>query len=545
MSKKLRTSVSPDGNFILGLHKPSFVSKNLRSGKTLSILGLLPDGKQLGNEVNFPDGDIEEKFGKWIYEIPNAFAFRGTTYIDSKWAEEKAENPRSIRLSGHGECSLRTTLAAHVSPENYGRILSAFPLPLRYALAAESTDAEELVALAATCARFVWDGEGKPLGLRYKRTDKGTPRPDIDDFELFETIANNPSLPDVYKEVMVLRPGVQGNSEIVGTYRQGSTKVFEYLRRNSYIPWGHYAANMANDAVRYRIEDLSLSDMFGLRHLYYQRIMVILATELGLAEQFAQKTMSTEELEVLRNRIVELLPGWGKHPACLWGWNFGYNISASGYRLHASHQMIHQQYAMVPEAVPLVGGDDSLNVMTCYSCGDQVAEVVERYRNDYRSDFFTDYLRCLRENRRIDTPDKAGSLIIWEDENVLLFVPKAQVSQWEIQIMVAADSDGQPVGNIVEADIGVRRSLDIAIYLAQKILARLGARMVTSVEYSKRLGIANSQRLLYSLLPKLPWAMGAFSEAQYRFISGHYPEDFATQCKEVLRKIIVDENLSM
>jgi hypothetical protein len=51
-------------------------------------------------------------------------------------------------------------------------------------------------------------------------------------------VANNPCLPDLYKEVMVLRPGVQGQSEIVGEWRTGGSRVFEYLRRNSYIPWG-------------------------------------------------------------------------------------------------------------------------------------------------------------------------------------------------------------------------------------------------------------------------------------------------------------------
>ncbi|HFQ90083.1 MAG TPA: hypothetical protein ENK27_08390, partial [Desulfobulbus sp.] len=69
------------------------------------------------------------------------------------------------------------------------------------------------------------------------------------------------------------------------------------------------------------------------------------------------------------------------------------------------------------------------------------------------------------------------------------------------------------------------------ILVAQHVLAGLGARMVSSIEYSKRLGLANGQRLLYSFLPKLPWAMGAFSEAQLRFISSHFPEDFAIACR--------------
>ena len=107
------------------------------------------------------------------------------------------------------------------------------------------------------------------------------------------------------------------------------------------------------------------------------------------------------------------------------------------------------------------------------------------------------------------------SLVVWQDDHVLLFVPKAQVSQWEIQLMVIADGDnGSPVGNVIEADALVRRSLDAGILKAQQVLAGLGATMVTAIEYSKRIGVANGQRLLYAFLPKLPWSMGAFSEAQ-------------------------------
>jgi len=59
----------------------------------------------------------------------------------------------------------------------------------------------------------------------------------------------------------------------------------------------------------------------------------------------------------------------------------------------------------------------------------------------------------------------------------------------------------------------------------------LGARMVSTIELPKRFGLQNGQRLIYSFLPKLPWSMGAFSEAQLRFICGHYPEDFAHACR--------------
>ena len=56
--------------------------------------------------------------------------------------------------------------------------------------------------------------------------------------------------------------------------------------------------------------------------------------------------------------------------------------------------------------------------------------------------------------------------------------------------------------------------------------------MITVIEFPKRIGVTDiDQRLLYSFLPKIPYSMGAFSEAQLRFINGHYPEDFAIACR--------------
>ena len=64
------------------------------------------------------------------------------------------------------------------------------------------------------------------------------------------------------------------------------------------------------------------------------------------------------------------------------------------------------------------------------------------------------------------------------------------------------------------------------------VLAGLGARMITTIEYAGRISSADrEQRLLYSFLPRLPESPGAFSEAQLRWINGHYPEDFAAACR--------------
>jgi hypothetical protein len=524
------SSVTSEG-FRVGVHKPTYSVANLRGHEQLAVLGVLPDGQLLDNRLNYPAGVVVEENARWIYEIGNPFPFRGATFIDSGWAAARADNPELISISPPPSCSLKNILAEHLEEKAVQQVLAALPKPLLYELAANSTDSEELVQLAENCCRMSYDAAGLPTGLVYKKTEKKV-QADIDDFELFETVANNPHLPDVYKQVMVLKPGVQGASEIVGDFEKEQTHVFEYLRRNSYIPWGHFAANMADDAIHYRTTDLNTTDMQGLRRLYYQRSYVTLAAELGIDVKGKGRGLDDQELEQLRLDICAMLQETEKQSgsATLWGWNFGYGFSGSGYRLHASHQMIHQQYAMVPKTVATLDGGE----MECFGCGDQVADTINRYQQEYERDFFVDYLAAIRKNTRMDGRDLPASLIIYEDESVLLFVPKAQVSQWELQLMVIADSNGQAVGNIIEADGIVRAAIDQAILLAQHIYAGLGAQMVTSLEYPKRIGVAGGQRLLYSFLPKLPWSMGAFSEGQQRYICGHFPEDFARACRRQL-----------
>jgi hypothetical protein len=525
----LRTCVQPDGIFKVGVHKPSYQVKNLRKNDHLFTLGHKENNTPHDNTNNFPQGDVSEENGRIIYEIANAFAFCGATFIDSSWAASRARDPVSICIASSPECSLRDALSEVVDPETVQKIVNRLPKPLLYDLAANSTDPDELILLAKSCSRIEVDAYGNPTGLVYKEKNKSI-QADIDDFELFETIANNPYLPDIYKEVMVLRPGVQGNSEIVGDWQDGDTHVFEYLRRNSYIPWGHFAANMAHDAIRYATSDLTRKDIQGLRHLYYQRMVVTLADQLKITCPAQRRKLTEEEIENLRLQVLEKIRHCDEHPATLWGWNFGYDFSGSGYRLHASHQMIHQQFAMVLESVELLDGSRAMG----YSCGDQVAEVVEQYSQEQQSDFFSDYIRCIRNNSRPDNGTGNASLIVWEDENVMLFAPKAQVSQWELQLMVLANHENGAVGNVLEAETLVRHSIDTAILLAQRIYAGLGAKMVTSIEYSKRMGISSGQRLLYAFLPKLPWSMGAFSEAQQRYICGHFAEDFAYACRKQL-----------
>lgn len=535
---KLRTCVSPEGKFIYGIHKPSFKTVNLRENDFLQVLGLDAADNPVDNACNFPDADVQESQGGWIFEIPNPFPFRGATFIDKNWADAKAADPLAITLPPRPATSMTNFLYKALRCGKGGAkdiVWEAFaelPETVLLALAATSTDPEDLVRLAEMTCDFIYDDQGyAPIGMRYEEDAKGGHRPKISNHDLFETLVNNVYLPDIYKEVMVLRPGAQGESEIVGEWpAEGDSHVFEYLRRNSYIPWGHSASNIANDLVRYTIADLSDFDFEGLRHLYYQRTFIRLAEQLGIQKDVRRKCLTLTELEKLRQEIVNEFERSGtsllQFDATLWGWNYGFDFAASGYRLHASHQQIHHQFAMVPKEVIKSGTEDEM--ISSYSCGDQVADFVRSYQEEYGCSFFADYVSAIRNNCRID--EKKGfpaDLVVFEDENVILFVPKAQTSQWELQLMTSGS-----VGNILEADSNVRRSLNRGILTAMRVLTGLGAELITVIEFSKRIGVEDiDQRLLYSFLPKIPYSLGAFSEAESRYINGHYPEDFAIACR--------------
>ena len=536
-----KTCVTPEGRFRYGVHEPSFSVKNLREKDSLFSLGIADDGSVLDNERNFPPGDVVEEKADTIFEIPNPLPFRGVTYIAKRWADEKAVDPSRIRLSKPSDLSFEEAMrASGLSEEARRNLMAHLPEPILIAIAATSTDPRDLMALAHLCCDFETDAKtGALRGLYYQRKDASEVRARIKNHVVFEILANNPHLPDIYKEVMVLRPGVQGGSEIVGDYQKGDTHVFEYLRRNSYIPWGHYAANMAHDAVRYGISQLKREDMAGLRHLYYQRTFVRLAQESGLRVLEERTPLTAQRLEALRQAILEKIHGSSEpHPmrfnASLWGWNYGFDFAPTCYRLHASHQQIHQQFALIPFSVrsQTTGENASMDESFFpYGCGDRVAEFIEAYRQETGHAFFDDYERAIRINTRMDGDrSREKSLIVHEDAHVMIFVPKAQTSQWELNILTK-----KGVGNILEADQETRRSLDGAIFMTMNALTSLGAKMITCIEYPKRFDVQGAdQRLLYAFLPRLPESPGAFSEAQLRWINGHYPEDFALACRETL-----------
>lgn len=534
--------VGADGAFLYGIHKPDYRVTNLRPPREPFSLGQTTKEQMVDNRGNFPSGDLRVTEADWIFEIPNAFPFRGRTFITRSWADAAAADPRRISLAPREEVSLAKALAkTGVAAALYHQL----PRPLLLALATCSTDPADLTRLAQQSCEFIFAGE-TPIGLCYNEDRSGKFQPLIKDHPLFEAVANNPHTPDPYKIAMVIRPGAQGGSEIVGEWLQepSGSHAYEYLRRNSYIAGGHYAANMAEDAIRYDIASLSADDLCGLRHLYYQRTFVRLAEQLGLTPPTTARLLDAAELESLRQGILKLINQKDflplqSCPATLWGWNFGFDYAPSLYRLHASHQQIHQQYAMIPGAIGLYreGMTEAVGTMMAYSCGDQIAAWLQEYQRLGHGDFFANYRRAITGNRRIDERrDLSADLIVWADRHVMLFVPKGQTSAWELQLMTLPDSEGELPGNIVECDPEVRHSLDTALLKAQQALAGLGARMVSSIEYPKRLGKTEgpAQALLYAFLPKLPEAPGAFSEAQLRWINGHYPEDFAAACRNAL-----------
>lgn len=538
----LRTCVSATGHFSYGIHKPRFTAVNLRKNTPIAVLGRTADDQPVTNAENFPEGPVQAFTSGEVFEIPNAFPFFGATFIPKATADRHVSGCNPFETASGASTAQERSAMPEVPKrlEDLGR-------PALIALAKASQDSALLSRLAERSCRFVHDeADGRPLGLRYERDEHGRLRPAVRDRHLFEVVSNNPWLPDTYKRVMVLTPGAQGNSPIVGEYQESDTHIWEYLRGNSYIPWGHYAANMAHDAVRYDIGSLSFKDMQGLRHLYYQRIYVQLAESLNMRAVETDTPLSPGALEKLRRRLVKAIKPLAEKKAplpfnaAIWGQNFGFDLSPSGYRLNASHQQIHQQYALVPPTVP--GCTENLEDMGAeaiptYVQGDLVAAFIREYRKAAGRPFFELYLRAIKNNVRTDgVTDRPSSLICYEDELVTVFVPKAQRSQGEIQIITK-----QPVGNVVEAELEVRYALDRAIWLTMKTLEALGAQMITALELSKRFDDLNSdQHLLYCFLPRHPQSPGSFSEFQQRWIMGHYPEDFAETCREQASTLTIE-----
>lgn len=544
------SGVSPDGKFVWGVHTPSYRVRNLRQTDQEQHLGSPENQSPQTNAANFPNGHVHVEKAERVFEIPNALPFRGVTYITVRWAEQKAFKPDLIMLPKPQSSSLITALekglpGRAISRESLQHLITVLPEPIQLAIATTSTDPQDLIPLAQISCAFEFDSaSGSPIGVRYGASPGGGVKPIIHHHDLFEALANNPCLPLDYRNVMVLRPGAQGKSKIVGECGiPGShTHVWEYLRCNSYIPWGHYAANMADDAVRYDAGELTLADICAMRHLYYQRTLVRIADLLQITFSDGRQALSVSELEALRETIMDRIKfreNRFKLPlnGTLWGWNYGFDYAPSRYRLHASHQQVHQQFALIPRqmADPCGQENNSTGPPVPYACGDLVTDFIGAFRKQTGKSFFQCYLKALRNNRRVDgRRDLPSDLTVYADDHIILFVPKGQTSQWELQLMPRA-----PLGNILETDTPNRNSLDRGLLIALRTLRSMGARLVTTVEYAKRFDAdITDQHLLYALLPKLPYSPGAFSEAQMRWICGHYPEDFARACRSHLPRVL-------
>ena len=530
----IRTCVSPNGKFLYGIHQPSYEVDNLRQSENIQSLGIDTNGQPQFNQVNFPENDIHIQEADLIYEIPNAFPFKGTTYIKKRWADEKKGDLSNFLSLPEPSFSWSQTLSQwdNISEQKSSQLLSQLPEAIQLTIALLSNDPKDLIQLARHVCAFTFDQQNQPTGLKYHKSNG---RPVINNSIVFETLANNPFLPDNYKRAMVLRPGVQGKSPIVGEYKDNQSHVYEYLRANSYIPWGHYAANMADNAIRYNIDALTMDDISAMRHLYYQRTYVYLAKQFHIPINAHRKMIPADELETLRQTILAHFKQSPENiifDANLWGWNFGAGYAPNHYRLHASHQQVHQQYAMIPKQIPTNENDTS---MTSYACGDLVADFIEDYKREFGCSFFDAYVKAIKNNRRMDgSENDPQELIIYADAHIIVYVPKAQTSQTEIQIMPAS-----AVGNILMADQGMRDALDRGIFITAKILSSLNAKFVTHIEYASRFcAEPTDQRLIVAFLPKMPESPGAFSEAQLRWINGHYPEDFAAACRLKLPDIL-------
>ncbi len=522
---QLTTCISPKGVFQVGLHKPCFSVKNLRNSTNIQVLGAL-NGLPVKNHVNYPQADLEFQHTEEVFEIPNPFPFWGATYILKTPADRMAQSPDFSFASSfenqNEDAEFYIHLEKLIQTKDTTYIKSYLPRHIWLNLAQNSRNAKILAFIAGISCELIFQ-DNRPIGLVFIQDQNKGKRPNITDRELFEVVINNPALPNEYKLAMALKPGIQGANPIVGEYGPiGNTHIWEYLRSNSYIPCGHYASNMAQDSIRYSLNDLTWQDMQGLRGLYYQRIYTQLAQELGLSCKGSMEDLRMAVLERIEQGTTPA------HNSTIWGWNYGFDYSPSGFRLNASHQQIHHQFALAPASMQTLDG----RTMPAYVVGDLVAVFIQEYERLHAVPFFSAYLKAVYGNKRMDSrTDRPSNLILYEDEHVMAHVPKAQRSQGEVQVMA------KTAGNILELNETARESVNKAIYLVMKAFHRMGVKMNTAYEISKRFDRKNGQLLFYCFLPRHPDSPGAFSERQERWITGHYPEDYAAYLRSLMKDL--------
>ena len=70
----IRTCVTPEKQFIYGIHKPAYTVENLRDVEKVESLGHLQSGEPFSNQANFPRGEVKVEKADWIFEIPAPYS---------------------------------------------------------------------------------------------------------------------------------------------------------------------------------------------------------------------------------------------------------------------------------------------------------------------------------------------------------------------------------------------------------------------------------------------------------------------------------------
>ena len=118
----MQTCVTPEGKFTVGIHDPGFEVHNLRETETTAVLGRCSDGQPVENRINFPSSMVRAEKTDRIYEVANPFPFRGTTFINSAWADRHAGRPDTVTVPRQPDCSLTAGVRTWLekSPEQSG-----------------------------------------------------------------------------------------------------------------------------------------------------------------------------------------------------------------------------------------------------------------------------------------------------------------------------------------------------------------------------------------------------------------------------------------
>ena len=167
--KHFSSCISPEGRFLYGIHKPAYSVTNLRVEEKIERLGTLDDRIAVNNKKNYPKSNLSIEKADWIFEIPNAFPFRGVTFIDKEWADASAANYGRIGLPPRKEVSFSQLLTQSGTDPD---LLEKLPAPVLLALATCSTDPEYLRRIAAISCAIDFAPIDDPSGFHYRKSHR-------------------------------------------------------------------------------------------------------------------------------------------------------------------------------------------------------------------------------------------------------------------------------------------------------------------------------------------------------------------------------------